>query len=195
MGFCYNYSNANTSSHGSKYMMPYIAMNQFQVDAAQAAQFEERWRRRRSLLQDVPGFKTFQLLRGDETDGVVKYVSHSTLGVKRRIYRLDPFRELRAGPSWRAAASRHGKRSAAARVFRGGGPGGISACTPINLWFPLEKRTKSSRSRPFKLSRLEVSPKPGQRCWERSSISLHRVSSVILFRYSTLTVYRTSLVA
>jgi heme-degrading monooxygenase HmoA len=63
-------------------MLPYIAMNQFQVDAAQATQFEERWRRRRSLLQDVPGFKTFQLLRGDETDGLVKYVSHSTWASK-----------------------------------------------------------------------------------------------------------------
>jgi heme-degrading monooxygenase HmoA len=58
--------------------MAYIAMNNFQVAADQAAQFEERWRRRRSYLQDVPGFETFQLLRGETRDGVIHYVSHST---------------------------------------------------------------------------------------------------------------------
>jgi heme-degrading monooxygenase HmoA len=58
--------------------MQYIAMNNFQVAAAQAAQFEERWRRRRSYLQGVPGFKSFQLLRGDVHDGQIHYVSHST---------------------------------------------------------------------------------------------------------------------
>lgn len=64
-------------------MMPYIAMNNFQVAADQATQFEERWRRRRSLLQDVPGFESFQLLRGDEKDGVVHYMSHSTWASKQ----------------------------------------------------------------------------------------------------------------
>jgi heme-degrading monooxygenase HmoA len=58
--------------------MPYIAMNNFQVAADQATSFEERWRRRRSYLQGVPGFETFQLLRGEERDGVIHYVSHST---------------------------------------------------------------------------------------------------------------------
>ena len=64
-------------------MMPYIAMNNFQVAADQATQFEERWRRRRSLLQDVPGFESFQLLRGDEKEGVVPYMSHSTWASKQ----------------------------------------------------------------------------------------------------------------
>ena len=63
-------------------MMPYIAMNNFQVAADQATQFEQRWRRRRSFLQDVPGFESFQLLRGDEKDGSVHYVSHSTWASK-----------------------------------------------------------------------------------------------------------------
>jgi heme-degrading monooxygenase HmoA len=58
--------------------MQFIAMNNFQVAAAQAAQFEDRWRRRRSYLQGVPGFKDFRLLRGDTQDGQVHYVSHST---------------------------------------------------------------------------------------------------------------------
>jgi heme-degrading monooxygenase HmoA len=58
--------------------MSYIAMNNFQVATDQAAQFEERWQRRRSYLQGVPGFLHFQLLRGDTQDGQVHYVSHST---------------------------------------------------------------------------------------------------------------------
>lgn len=63
--------------------MPFIAMNNFQVAAAQAAQFEARWQRRRSLLADVPGFEHFQLLRGDTQDGQVHYVSHSTWASKQ----------------------------------------------------------------------------------------------------------------
>ena len=62
--------------------MPYIAMNNFKVSAAQAEPFEERWRNRRSLLEDVPGFETFQLLRGEENDGAIHYVSHSTWASK-----------------------------------------------------------------------------------------------------------------
>ncbi|ETW95466.1 antibiotic biosynthesis monooxygenase family protein [Candidatus Entotheonella palauensis] len=62
--------------------MPYIAMNNFRVSAEQTEQFEERWRKRRSFLQDAPGFEHFQLLRGDEQEGVVHYVSHSTWSSK-----------------------------------------------------------------------------------------------------------------
>jgi heme-degrading monooxygenase HmoA len=58
--------------------MRYIAMNNFRVAADQTEQFEERWRRRRSYLQGVPGFEAFQLLRGESHDGSIHYVSHST---------------------------------------------------------------------------------------------------------------------
>lgn len=62
--------------------MQYIAMNNFQVAADQATQFEARWERRRSYLQDTPGFMNFQLLRGEVRDGQVHYVSHSTWASK-----------------------------------------------------------------------------------------------------------------
>jgi heme-degrading monooxygenase HmoA len=62
--------------------MQYIAMNNFQVALDQAAQFEERWRRRRSYLQGVPGFEGFRLLRGNVQDGQAHYVSHSTWASK-----------------------------------------------------------------------------------------------------------------
>lgn len=62
--------------------MSYIAMNNFQVAAGQAEHFETRWQRRRSFLQDVPGFQQFQLLRGASQNGHVHYVSHSTWASK-----------------------------------------------------------------------------------------------------------------
>ena len=62
--------------------MSYIAMNNFQVAADQAEQFEARWQRRRSYLQDAPGFQQFQLLRGESQNGQVHYVSHSTWASK-----------------------------------------------------------------------------------------------------------------
>jgi heme-degrading monooxygenase HmoA len=58
--------------------MRFIAMNNFHIAAEQAEQFEARWRKRRSYLTDVPGFEHFQLLRGEEKDGVIHYASHST---------------------------------------------------------------------------------------------------------------------
>lgn len=53
----------------------FIAMNRFQVTEGRGADFEELWRSRDSYLKQVPGFRHFQLLRGD-TAG--EYISHST---------------------------------------------------------------------------------------------------------------------
>jgi heme-degrading monooxygenase HmoA len=57
--------------------MRFIAMNNFHVAVDQASQFEERWQRRRSFLQDVPGFEAFLLLRGDVHEDKIHYASHS----------------------------------------------------------------------------------------------------------------------
>jgi len=56
-------------------MARFIAMNHFQVDPARGGEFEEHWRKRRSYLEEVPGFRSFALLRCDEPG---LYVSHST---------------------------------------------------------------------------------------------------------------------
>jgi heme-degrading monooxygenase HmoA len=56
-------------------MTIFIAMNQFDVDPARAAEFEARWRERETYLAEVPGFVRFALLRGDEPG---RYLSHST---------------------------------------------------------------------------------------------------------------------
>ena len=57
--------------------MSYVTMNHFQVAADQAEGFEARWRQRRSHLHEVPGFESFRLLRGEESDGAVHYASQA----------------------------------------------------------------------------------------------------------------------
>ena len=56
----------------------YIAMNRFRVNEGHEQVFEEIWRNRNSYLHEVPGFKTFNLLRGATQDGITLFVSHST---------------------------------------------------------------------------------------------------------------------
>jgi heme-degrading monooxygenase HmoA len=53
----------------------FIAMNRFKVAEGKGPQFEERWRDRKSFLDQVPGFVHFALLKGDNTG---EYISHST---------------------------------------------------------------------------------------------------------------------
>ena len=56
-------------------MALFIAMNHFQVDPERGAEFEAHWQQRETYLAEVPGFRQFALLRGDEPGS---YVSHST---------------------------------------------------------------------------------------------------------------------
>jgi len=57
----------------------YIAMNRFRIAAGFEDGFAEVWRTRESRLDSVPGFQTFQLLRGPELDGGgTLFISHST---------------------------------------------------------------------------------------------------------------------
>jgi heme-degrading monooxygenase HmoA len=56
----------------------YIAMNRFRIAAGREDDFERVWRERNSYLDQVPGFRSFQLLRGPSADGATLYVSHST---------------------------------------------------------------------------------------------------------------------
>ncbi len=55
----------------------FIAMNRFKVKKEECAAFEEVWRTRDSRLLEVPGFVSFQLLRGPEREDHVLYASHS----------------------------------------------------------------------------------------------------------------------
>ena len=55
----------------------FIAMNRFRIAKGFEAGFEEVWRQRDSYLSEVPGFKSFALLKGPERDDHGLYSSHS----------------------------------------------------------------------------------------------------------------------
>jgi len=55
----------------------YLAMNRFQIAHGFEEGFEKIWRERDSFLSEVPGFKTFSLLKGPKTDQYVLYASHT----------------------------------------------------------------------------------------------------------------------
>lgn len=55
----------------------FIAMNRFQVNPGREADFEEVWMGRDTHLREVPGFVSFNLLRGPEREGHRLYASHS----------------------------------------------------------------------------------------------------------------------
>jgi heme-degrading monooxygenase HmoA len=53
----------------------FIVMNRFSVDASRADEFEEIWRTRESMLNQMTGFLEFQLLRSSEKEGRVLFIS------------------------------------------------------------------------------------------------------------------------
>ncbi|MEM7279945.1 MAG: antibiotic biosynthesis monooxygenase [Pseudomonadota bacterium] len=55
----------------------YLAMNRFKIAKGFEEGFEAVWRNRDSFLSEVPGFKTFNLLKGPEREDHVLYASHS----------------------------------------------------------------------------------------------------------------------
>ena len=56
----------------------FIAMNRFKVTLGKEGEFENVWRQRESRLNEVPGFKSFHLLRGPELDDHTLFPSHTT---------------------------------------------------------------------------------------------------------------------
>lgn len=56
----------------------FIAMNTFSVNEARHQEFEEVWTNRERHLAEMPGFVSFKLLRGEASEGVRDYISHST---------------------------------------------------------------------------------------------------------------------
>ena len=55
----------------------YLAMNRFQIAKGFEQGFEKIWRERDTYLSEVPGFKTFALLKGPEAEDHVLYASHT----------------------------------------------------------------------------------------------------------------------
>lgn len=55
----------------------YIAMNRFRVNQGREQDFIDIWKNRESYLEQVPGFKSFNLLRSETKDGITLFASHS----------------------------------------------------------------------------------------------------------------------
>lgn len=55
----------------------FIAMNRFRIAFGFEDGFERLWRERESYLTDVPGFRSFALLKGPERDDHRLYASHT----------------------------------------------------------------------------------------------------------------------
>ena len=56
----------------------FIAMNRFKIVKGKESEFENVWKSRETHLDKVPGFKNFNLVKGETTDDHTLYASHST---------------------------------------------------------------------------------------------------------------------
>ena len=55
----------------------FIAMNRFKIIPGNEEDFLDIWKKRETFLDEVPGFKNFNLLRGPKTDEYSLFASHS----------------------------------------------------------------------------------------------------------------------
>jgi len=82
----------------------FIAMNRFKIVPGKESEFEKIWQERDSQLEKVPGFKTFNLLRGDTYDDHTLYSSH-TVWVDRNAF--DAWTHSEAFKHAHKSAGRH----------------------------------------------------------------------------------------
>lgn len=55
----------------------FIAMNRFRIAPGKEQEFVEIWKNRESFLDEVPGFKSFNLLQGPSSEEQTLFASHS----------------------------------------------------------------------------------------------------------------------
>ena len=56
----------------------FVAMNRFKIVKGKETEFENVWKNRDSFLENVPGFKNFNLIKGETNEEYSLYSSHST---------------------------------------------------------------------------------------------------------------------
>tara|TARA_S200000501_G_scaffold58464_2_gene48837 strand:- start:11357 stop:11665 length:309 start_codon:yes stop_codon:yes gene_type:complete len=59
-------------------MGQFIAMNRFKIAIGRESDFENIWKNRETHLDEVQGFISFNLLKGDTNEDFTLYTSHST---------------------------------------------------------------------------------------------------------------------
>lgn len=55
----------------------YLAMNRFKVKRGEEERFIEVWKNRESHLHEMPGFISFHLMRGSQTEEYTLFASHA----------------------------------------------------------------------------------------------------------------------
>ena len=88
----------------------FIAMNRFKITPGAEAGFKQVWRERESFLSVVPGFRSFNLLRGAQREDHVLYASHSVWESRKA------FEAWTESENFRRA---HGQRSAPKGTYLG----------------------------------------------------------------------------
>jgi heme-degrading monooxygenase HmoA len=76
----------------------FIAMNRFKIALGRESEFEAIWINRQSRLEEMPGFVSFKLLKGNsfESDGYTLYASHTIWATEADFQawtRSDNFRD------------------------------------------------------------------------------------------------------
>lgn len=78
----------------------FIAMNRFQINEGKEQDFIDIWKNRDSFLNEVPGFKSFNLLQGKTEDGITLFSSHAVWENKQVFEdwtKSEAFRKAHAG--------------------------------------------------------------------------------------------------
>lgn len=94
----------------------YIAMNRFRVKPDCIAEFEQRWLDRDVLLTTVPGFVSFQFLRGPVHEDHVLYASHTVWASRDAFAAWTQSEQFRKA---HAQAGKGGSLTIAPPVFEG----------------------------------------------------------------------------
>ena len=71
-------------------------MNRFQIGLGKEEDFEKIWRDRETHLDKVPGFKSFNLIKGGSNETFTLYASHSTWKSKKDFLNWTKSEEFRA---------------------------------------------------------------------------------------------------
>lgn len=77
----------------------FIAMNRFRIAPGKEQEFVQIWRQRDTYLEDVPGFKSFNLLQGPSSEECTLFASHSTWSSRKAFEawtRSEAFRKAHA---------------------------------------------------------------------------------------------------
>lgn len=118
---------------GSKVLDPevFVSMNRFTVAEGKEQAFEQMWAKRESKLQELPGFRFFQIMRRDQTpDDDVNYISMACWDNRAAFDNWrdgDAFKKAHGGSAKKEASS---EDAAADKKPTGGPMGGILVKPP-----------------------------------------------------------------